>query len=104
MTMRWTVGTKIGAGFGLALVILVVIGSVSYRSTAKLTETAELVAHTLQVLDNLEVVVSDMKDAETGQRGYLITGEEKWHLEPFRAAQWRRVDQDLKALREPDQG
>ena len=43
MTMRWTVGTKIGAGFGLALAILVAIGGVSYRNTAKLTETAELV-------------------------------------------------------------
>src|SRR5580704_10682430 len=97
MTMRWTVGTKIGAGFGLALVILVVIGGVSYRSIAKLTETAELVAHTHQVLDNLEVVVSDMKDAETGQRGYLITGEERY-LEPFRAA-LAVTNQDLKALR-----
>ena len=97
MTMRWNVGTKIGAGFGLALVILVVIGGVSYRSIAKLTETAELVAHTHQVLDNLEVVVSDMKDAETGQRGYLITGEERY-LAPFRAA-LAVTNQDLKALR-----
>jgi methyl-accepting chemotaxis protein len=97
MTMRWTVGTKIGAGFGLALAILVVIGGVSYRSTAKLTETAELVAHSHQVLENLEVVVSDMKDAETGQRGYIITGEERY-LEPFRAA-LGVTNQDLKALR-----
>jgi methyl-accepting chemotaxis protein len=97
MTMRSTVGTKIGAGFGLALVILVVIGGVSYRSTAKLTETAELVAHSHQVLANLEVVVSDMKDAETGQRGYLLTGEERY-LEPFRAA-LAVTNQDLKALR-----
>jgi methyl-accepting chemotaxis protein len=96
--MRWTVGTKIGAGFGLALAILVVIGGASYRSIARLTDTAALRAHTYQVLEKLEAVLSDMKDAETGQRGYLITGEERY-LEPFRAAQ-SAINQDVKVLRE----
>jgi methyl-accepting chemotaxis protein len=95
--MKWNVGTKIGAGFGLALAILVAIGGVSYRSTATLTNTAELVTHTHQVLEYLDAVVSDMQDAETGQRGYIITGEERY-LEPFRAAQGA-ITQDVKALR-----
>ena len=43
--MRWTVGAKIGAGFALALAILVAIGGVSYRNTGALTDTAESVAH-----------------------------------------------------------
>jgi methyl-accepting chemotaxis protein len=95
--MRWTVGTKIGAGFALALAILVVIGGVSYRSTGTLTETAASVTHTHEVLERLEAALSDMKDAETGQRGYVITGEERY-LEPFRTAQVTS-SQDLKALR-----
>jgi methyl-accepting chemotaxis protein len=97
MTTRWTVGTKIGAGFALALAILVVIGGVSYRSTGKLTDTAASVAHTHEVLQHLEAMLSDMKDAETGQRGYLITGEDRY-LEPFRAAQ-ATSSQDMRALR-----
>jgi methyl-accepting chemotaxis protein len=96
--MRWHVGAKIGAGFGLALAILVVIGSVSYQSTARLTDAAALGAHTHQVLEALEAVLSDMKDAETGQRGFIITGEGRY-LEPFRAAQ-RAINQDIKTLRD----
>ena len=96
--MKWNVGMKIGTGFGLALAILVAIGAASYQSTAKLTDTAEWVTHTHQVLEKLEAVLSGMKDAETGQRGYILTGEERY-LEPFRAAQ-EAINQKLKALRE----
>jgi methyl-accepting chemotaxis protein len=96
--IKWNVGMKIGTGFGLALAILVAIGAVSYRSTEKLTDTAGWVAHTHQVLETLESVLSLVKDAETGQRGYLITGEERY-LEPFRTA-LGATDQKVKALRE----
>ncbi len=95
---KWNVGMKIGAGFALALAILVAIGAVSYRSTTKLTETAEWVDHTHQVLQTLEGVLSVMKDAETGQRGYLLTGQEAY-LEPFNAAE-ATYAQELNALRE----
>jgi CHASE3 domain sensor protein len=98
MTLKWDVGTKIGVGFGLALVIFLFVGAISYRSTTQLTETAALVAHTHRVLETLEAVLSDMKDAETGQRGYLLTGQERY-LEPFRAAR-ATTQQDLKMLRE----
>jgi methyl-accepting chemotaxis protein len=96
--MKWNVGMKIAAGFALALAILVAIGAVSYQSTAKLTETAKWVAHTYQVLEKLEGVLSGMMDAETGQRGYILTGEERY-LEPYRDAQ-ASVDQKIKSLRE----
>jgi methyl-accepting chemotaxis protein len=96
--MIWNVGMKIGAGFALALAILVAIGTVTYRSTSKLTETAEWVAHTYRVLDELEGVLSGMKDAETGQRGYILTGDEKY-LEPYSGAQVS-VDQGVKSLRD----
>ena len=80
------VGTKIGAGFAAGqLAAIVVIGTVSYRSTDKLTETANLVEHTHKVLEGLEGVLSDLKDAETGQRGFLLTGDEHY-LEPYLAA------------------
>jgi len=79
---RLTVGTKIGAGFALALAAIVVIGVAAYRSTGKLTETADWVEHTHKVLESLEGVLSDLKDAETGQRGYLLTGDDHY-LEPY---------------------
>ncbi|HEY8118945.1 MAG TPA: CHASE3 domain-containing protein [Methylophilaceae bacterium] len=96
--MKWNVGMKIGTGFVLALVVLLAISIASYQNTNKLTETAEWVAHTHQVLEKLEALLSDIKDAETGQRGYLLTGEDRY-LEPFRTAQLA-VKQKTEALKE----
>lgn len=80
--MKWSVGAKIGAGFALALVLLCAIGVDSYLSTTRLIETADLVAHTNQVRFVLSEMLSLLKDAETGQRGYIVTGEESY-LEPY---------------------
>ncbi len=96
--MRMTVGKKLTAGFGLALLILVVIGTVSYRGTVKLIQTAYWTAHTHEVLEDIEHVVSALKDAETGQRGFLITGEERY-LEPYEAA-LKIVDEEVGHVRE----
>jgi methyl-accepting chemotaxis protein len=89
---------KIGAGFGIALAILVVIGAVSYRSTVKLTETAAWVSHSHQVVGQIEALVSELKDAETGQRGFVITGDERY-LEPFRTSH-DEMTVKFQALRE----
>lgn len=96
--MRWSIGSKIGSGFGLALVALMVVGAVSFNSTAKLIDSADWVRHTHEVLGGLDDVLSGMKDAETGQRGYVITGETRY-LTPYQGAR-ELVDQKLRHLRE----
>ncbi len=96
--MRWSIGKKIGSGFGLALAVLMIVGVVSYNSTTKLIDSADWVRHTHEVLNGLDTMLSEMKDAETGQRGYVITGEERY-LEPYRNAH-ELVDQKLKHLRQ----
>jgi methyl-accepting chemotaxis protein len=96
--MKWTIGTKIGGGFALALLALLVIGWVSYRSTTGLIDTADKVDHSHQVLEKLDLVLSTMKDAETGQRGYLLTGEDSY-LEPYNSAKGQ-VDQILGKIKE----
>jgi methyl-accepting chemotaxis protein len=80
--MKWNVGTKIGAGFGVALAVFVIVGIVSYRNVEKQTEDAAWVAHTHEVIATLEKVLSALQDAETGQRGFIITGDESY-LEPY---------------------
>lgn len=42
--------------------------------------------HTYEVLDNLHEVQNLLDDAETGQRGYLLTGNERY-LQPFKRAE-----------------
>jgi len=50
-----------------------------------MSETQDWVTHTHEVLEANERVLSLLKDAETGQRGYLITGQERY-LDPFNTA------------------
>ncbi len=95
--MRWSVGTKIGGGFALALAILVVIGVVSYRSTTELIDSAQLKVHTYQVLQSLEGGLSTLENAETGERGYIITGKERF-LEPYDAAVGT-IDREFRHIR-----
>ncbi len=82
--MKWPVGKKIGAGYALALLFLVVIGMISYRNTTALVAGAQLTVHTHQVRENLDQALSALQNAETGQRGYIITGDDQY-LEPYRA-------------------
>jgi len=82
MIDNWTFGRKIALGFALSLVLLMAIGAVTYTSLNKLTSTSQWVTHTHDVLEHIAVVMSLLTDAETGQRGYVITGDEAF-LEPY---------------------
>ena len=81
--MKWKVGTKIAAGFGLVLVIFVVVGFVSWRNLQRQIEDADWVAHTQKVVATLAQLQTALQDAETGERGFIITGDERY-LEPYR--------------------
>jgi methyl-accepting chemotaxis protein len=94
----WTFGRKVAAGFALSFLLLLGIGIVAYRSINSLTTTSHLVTRTHDVLEHIDEVVSLLKDAETGQRGYLITGDESY-LEPYQAAV-NRIPIVAKQLRE----
>jgi methyl-accepting chemotaxis protein len=85
MAQSWTFGRKIALGFGLSVLILLVVGAVAYRSTDVLIENNASVAHTHLVLEDVARLLSLMKDAETGQRGFVITGDEAF-LEPYNDA------------------
>jgi methyl-accepting chemotaxis protein len=82
MAQSWTFGRKIALGFGLSVLILLVVGTVAYRSTDVLIENNANVAHTHLVLEDIAQLLSLMKDAETGQRGFVITADEAY-LEPY---------------------
>ena len=54
-------------------------------------------AHTHEVMDALEELVSTMKDAQTGERGYIITGEIRY-LEPYNSAT-AAIDEKIQRLK-----
>jgi signal transduction histidine kinase/CheY-like chemotaxis protein/HPt (histidine-containing phosphotransfer) domain-containing protein len=97
--MRWTVGTKITLGFAAALAFLVAIGAVAYRSTNQFINTADRVDHTHRVVQKTGELLQALTDAETGQRGYIISGDDRY-LEPYRsgAAAAERASKQLRAL------
>ncbi|MEH1860919.1 MAG: response regulator [Nostoc sp.] len=96
MLNRLKIGTKIGASFALSLATLATIGLVSYQSTNQLIETSGKESHTYQVLSQLEELNLQLTNAETGQRGYVLTGEQRY-LEPYNVA-IQVLDQKVKDL------
>ncbi len=88
---------SIAGGFGLASAILVLIGVVSYQQTQVFINTNNQVIKTQEKINSLEELLSQMKDAETGQRGYILTGDEAY-LEPYKAALAKIDIENLKNL------
>ena len=66
--------------------MLLVIETVGYIGIARLWSNTEALRDSYAIIDRLSEVMSAIKDAETGQRGYLLTGNETY-LEPYTAAQ-----------------
>jgi methyl-accepting chemotaxis protein len=96
------IGQKLALGFGAGTVFLLIIGWVAWLGTTRLITTSRAVAHSNDVLQDIDAVVSLLKDAETGQRGFLLTGKEEY-LEPYEAAV-RQIGRTLKDLRDRTAG
>jgi methyl-accepting chemotaxis protein len=95
---NWTFGRKLAAGFGLAGLTLLLVAVVSYRNTYNLIENDSWVSHTHQVRTEIADLLSEVKDAETGQRGYVITGDDSY-LEPYQSATGGAIKRTLDDLR-----
>ncbi len=65
-------------GLVLAIVAILLVAMLSIRSVRNDFDTGERVTHTMAVVESLETVLSRMKDAETSQRGYLLTGKDTY--------------------------
>jgi signal transduction histidine kinase len=66
---------------GPAIVVLV-LGATTLDGVRRADESRLSVVHTRDVIDRAQSMFSALQDAETGQRGYLITGDDKF-LEPY---------------------
>ena len=82
--------------FAVAAIAVMLISAVSYQSLKARSESAQLVRHTGDVIGGIEGVFSSIKDMETGQRGFLLTGEERY-LEPYLQGRGRFVN-ELESL------
>lgn len=89
-------------GFVLLLILLIGNALVTRRQLADLVGHQADVEHTQQVLIAVYQTQSLIEDAETGQRGYLYTGEAKY-LEPYNRA-ITQLDPQLHVLQELTSG
>lgn len=69
-------------GLGISLAALIISSGASYISIKKLLDSEEWVEHTTKVIQGFDGIISRIKDAETGQRGYLLTDDTVF-LEPY---------------------
>ncbi|HMO63141.1 MAG TPA: CHASE3 domain-containing protein [Ferruginibacter sp.] len=71
---------------GLLLISIVIVIAISYFQSRQVRQANRLVATTQDVLMHSEKVLTLLVDIETGQRGYVLTGQSKF-LEPYHNAQ-----------------
>jgi|GEM_PF-2261952 PAS domain S-box len=72
-------------GFALLLLVLIVNALVTRRQLSRQIGAQSWVTHTQRVLYELNLLELLIVDAETGQRGYLYTGESQY-LAPYHSA------------------
>ncbi len=75
--------------FGVLVAILALSGGLAWERSVAMRSAREWSEHTHEVLDELKDLQIAIRDAETGQRGYLLAGDDLY-LSPYTGA-LRRV-------------
>ena len=88
---------KIVAALAGAALLVVLVAAGSVWTFKQIEEAAEMRKYSRIILNSADDLLSALKDAETGQRGYLLTGDEAF-LEPYLAVR-DSIGGDLKELR-----
>jgi methyl-accepting chemotaxis protein len=93
-----SIGRKIALGFGLSLLVLLAVSLVAFQGAQVLTQTTQGLVESRDQARAIREVRMMLLDAETGQRGYILTGEERY-LEPYHRAT-QAIDTQIDNLRQ----
>jgi PAS domain S-box-containing protein len=85
MKSKLSLKHKIPLTFGAAVLMLLIVGTISYRGMAVSDESDRSVRHTREVIENLQDLAAAMETVESSYRGFVITGDEN-SLQAYRAA------------------
>jgi signal transduction histidine kinase len=94
----WTVGRLLSVGFILAIATLMVVGISAFVQIRSLIQDQARVTQAALVEDQTRALLSSITDAETGQRGFLITGDSAY-LAPYQES-LKTIPQQLAVLGE----
>jgi PAS domain S-box-containing protein len=75
---------KIRLAFGAAILALLVVGAISYRTMAVSLDSERWVRHTHEVLENLQDLLIASESIESSYRGFVLTGD-RAHFASYRA-------------------
>ncbi|WP_375770042.1 methyl-accepting chemotaxis protein [Archangium gephyra] len=93
-----TIGKKIALGFGLSLGVLLAVAGVAFQGAQLLQRTATGLVDSREQARMMRNVRFALVDAETSQRGYLLTGDPAY-LEPYQEAV-SSLNEELPLLRQ----
>jgi PAS domain S-box-containing protein len=83
-------------------VLVLLVGALAYDQAVKVVADVQEVGRSHSVIEGSEALLVRAVDAETGQRAYLLTGDETF-LEPYRGAR-ADIDGSLDSLRQLTRG
>ncbi|MPR00551.1 HAMP domain-containing protein [Modestobacter sp. I12A-02628] len=69
---------KLGIGFTAALLPLAITSWLTLGNVATLDGNAAAVTHTYEVMDAVDMISQDLENAESSQRGFLVTGDDSY--------------------------
>ena len=95
---RFSVPRGMLAGFLIAALATVLIALVNFRTAQVRSHAVEAMDETTVTMRHLNLFVSSLKDAETGQRGYLLTGDANY-LQPYNLS-LGAMDRNMARLQE----
>jgi signal transduction histidine kinase len=96
MAVIWDAEKRAGAAFALTLALIALLAVLSCGRTLELARLDARLADSYQTLAVLQEVLSTLQQAQTAERGYLLTGEDRF-LEPYYRAR-ARVPEGLGQL------
>ena len=79
--MKWNIGAKIGALCVFILTALAGLGIISYLSISAVVEDVKVYTRTIDFLNSNDAVMIGLEEAESAQRGYLLTGAREFQGE-----------------------
>jgi len=95
--LRFSFRQQVFAGFTVSVILVLIVGILSYQSIHQLRSDSALVDHTQKVIKTSTNLLQLTIDAETGMRGYVATNN-KVFLDPYNAA-LPRIHADIELLR-----
>lgn len=98
MKQKYKLGKIVQLGFGSIFIVMAGVGIIAKITTNRLIESSQWVDHTHRAIGLINEVEEALVDAETGQRGFMITNQESF-LEPYNDAT-ARIDDIFVDLRD----